>query len=50
MQNNLKQKVLISKSLLEKVISYCNISEYNIIKELVGKSLNGTIALHPLLI
>ena len=47
-RNNLKQKVLISKSLLEKVISYCNISEYNIIKELVGKSLNGTIALHPL--
>ncbi len=46
--SNFKKKLLISKNLIEQVLSYCEIKKFNIIKEFSGDILNGSIALHPL--
>ena len=42
------KKLIISKSLLKEVTSFCNIKKFKIIKEFKGSLLQGTIALHPL--
>ena len=46
--SNLKKKILLSKNLIEQVLSYCGIEKFNIIKEFSGNILHGTIAMHPL--
>ena len=42
------KKLIIAKSLLKEVTSFCNIKKFKIIKEFKGSLLQGTIALHPL--
>ena len=42
------KKLIVAKSMLEKVVSFCNIQKYDIIREFKGSTLQGTIACHPL--
>ena len=42
------KKLIIAKSLVEKVVDFCNIDKFNIIKEFKGSVLSGTITRHPL--
>ena len=42
------KKLIVAKALLEKVVSFCNIEKFNIIKEFKGSILEGSIAHHPL--
>merc|ERR1711991_845951 len=46
--NAANKKLIVAKALLEKVISFCNIEKFNIIKEFKGSILKGVIAQHPL--
>ena len=46
--SNLKNlKYLVAESLLDKVMTTCKISKYNIIKVVTGNDLKGTICIHP---
>ena len=42
------QKILIAKERLEKFLLDTNIEQYNLVTEIKGKSLEGTICFHPL--
>ena len=42
------QKILVAKERLEKFLLDINIEQYNLVTEIKGKSLEGTICFHPL--